>query len=178
MMSDDVFDVIVIGAGPAGEIAAARAVRGGLTAAVVERRLVGGECHYYGCVPSKALLWPMEVAAAVSRMPGLKLDGPIDAAAVAARRDDFVGHYHDGPQVSWVQSVPAAFVRGEGRLAGPLRVEVSTPEGGGRKLEARHAVVLGQAPTRLSRTCQDSKRHTRGRTGRQPASPTFPDGWS
>jgi pyruvate/2-oxoglutarate dehydrogenase complex dihydrolipoamide dehydrogenase (E3) component len=142
MMSDDVFDVIVIGAGPAGEIAAARAVRGGLTAAVVERRLVGGECHYYGCVPSKALLWPMELAAAVSRMPGLKLDGPIDAAAVAARRDDFVGHYQDGPQVSWVQSVPAAFVRGEGRLAGPLRVEVSTPEGDGRKLEARHAVVL------------------------------------
>lgn len=142
MMSDDVFDVIVIGAGPAGEIAAARAVRGGLTAAVVERRLVGGECHYYGCVPSKALLWPMELAAAVSRMPGLKLDGPIDAAAVAARRDDFVGHYQDGPQVSWVQSVPAAFVRGEGRLAGPLRVEVATPEGDGRKLEARHAVVL------------------------------------
>jgi pyruvate/2-oxoglutarate dehydrogenase complex dihydrolipoamide dehydrogenase (E3) component len=142
MMSDDVFDVIVIGAGPAGEIAAARAVRGGLTAAVVERRLVGGECHYYGCVPSKALLWPMELAAAVGRMPGLKLDGPIDAAAVAARRDDFVGHYQDGPQVSWVQSVPAAFVRGEGRLAGPLQVEVSTPEGDGRKLEARHAVVL------------------------------------
>lgn len=142
MMSDDVFDVIVIGAGPAGEIAAARAVRGGLTAAVVERRLVGGECHYYGCVPSKALLWPMELAAAVSRMPGLKLDGPIDAAAVAARRDDFVGHYQDGPEVSWVQSVPAAFVRGEGRLAGPLRVEVATPEGDGRKLEARHAVVL------------------------------------
>ena len=142
MVSDDVFDVIVIGAGPAGEIAAARAVRGGLTAAVVERRLVGGECHYYGCVPSKALLWPMELAAAVSRMPGLKLDGPIDAAAVAARRDDFVGHYQDGPEVSWVQSVPAAFVRGEGRLAGPLRVEVATPEGDGRKLEARHAVVL------------------------------------
>jgi pyruvate/2-oxoglutarate dehydrogenase complex dihydrolipoamide dehydrogenase (E3) component len=142
MMSDDVFDVIVIGAGPAGEIAAARAVRGGLTAAVVERRLVGGECHYYGCVPSKALLWPMELAAAVGRMPGLKLDGPIDAAAVAARRDDFVGHYQDGPQVSWVQSVPAAFVRGEGRLAGPLRVEVATPEGDGRMLEARHAVVL------------------------------------
>jgi pyruvate/2-oxoglutarate dehydrogenase complex dihydrolipoamide dehydrogenase (E3) component len=142
MMSDDVFDVIVIGAGPAGEIAAARAVRGGLTAAVVERRLVGGECHYYGCVPSKALLWPMELAAAVGRMPGLKLDGPIDAAAVAARRDDFVGHYQDGSQVRWVQSVPAAFVRGEGRLAGPLRVEVATPEGDGRKLEARHAVVL------------------------------------
>jgi pyruvate/2-oxoglutarate dehydrogenase complex dihydrolipoamide dehydrogenase (E3) component len=60
---DDVFDVIVIGAGPVGETAAARAVRGGLTAAVVEERLVGGECNYYACVPSKALLWPMELAA-------------------------------------------------------------------------------------------------------------------
>ena len=141
-MNDDVFDVIVIGAGPAGEITAARAVRHGLTAAVVERRLVGGECHYYGCIPSKALLWPMELAAAVGRMPGLKLDGPIDAAAVLARRDRFVGHYEDAPQVRWVQDVPAAFVRGEGRLAGPSRVEVTMPDGGIRVLAARHAVVL------------------------------------
>ena len=93
MTSENVFDVIVIGAGPVGRTAAARAVRAGLTAAVVERRLVGGECGYYGCIPSKALLWPMEVAAAVSRMPGVELAGPIDAAAVTARRDEFVGHY-------------------------------------------------------------------------------------
>jgi len=140
--SDDVFDVIVIGAGPVGETAVRRSVQGGLSAAVVERRLVGGECNYYGCIPSKAMLWPMELAAAVGRMPGIQLNGPIDAAAVIARRDRFVGHYQDGPQVAWVEKLPAEFVRGQGRLAGPRRVEVTTPEGDVRTLEARHAVVL------------------------------------
>jgi hypothetical protein len=86
MADEGVFDVIVIGAGPVGITAAARAVRGGLTAAVVERRLAGGECQHYGCIPSKALLWPMALAAEVSRMPGLELRGPLDAAAVLARR--------------------------------------------------------------------------------------------
>lgn len=141
-MGEDLFDVIVIGAGPAGEVAAGRAARGGLSAAVVERRLVGGECNFYGCVPSKSLLWPMKLAADVSRMPGLELAGPIDAGAVLARRDEFVGYYEDAPQVRWVESVPAEFIRGQGRLAGPLRVEVTTPDGGIRALRARHAVVL------------------------------------
>ncbi|WP_405147767.1 NAD(P)/FAD-dependent oxidoreductase [Sphaerisporangium sp. NBC_01403] len=139
---DDVFDVIVVGAGPAGETAAARAVRGGLTAAVVEERLAGGECAYYACIPSKALLWPMELAAEVSRMPGLQLRGPIDADAVLARRDRVVSHFDDGGQVGWIENVPATFVRGHGRLAGPLRVEVTTPDGGTRALSARHAVVI------------------------------------
>ncbi len=139
---DDVFDVIVVGAGPAGEITAARAVRGGLTAAVVEERLAGGECAYYACIPSKALLWPMELAAEVSRMPGLQLRGPIDADAVLARRDRVVSHFDDGGQVGWIENVPATFVRGHGRLAGPLRVEVTTPDGGTRALSARHAVVV------------------------------------
>jgi len=139
---DDVFDVIVIGAGPVGESAAERTVRGGLTAAVVERRLVGGECNYYGCIPSKALLWPMELAAAAGRMPGLELRGPIDAAAVTARRDEFVFHYDDSGPVRDLEHYPATFVRGQGRLAGPLRVEVTDPDGGARALQARRAVVL------------------------------------
>lgn len=142
MTSENVFDVIVIGAGPVGRTAAARAVRAGLTAAVVERRLVGGECGYYGCIPSKALLWPMEVAAAVSRMPGVELAGPIDAAAVTARRDEFVGHYRDEPQVSWVEKLPATFVRGQGRLAGGRIVQVAALDGAVKTVEARHAVVL------------------------------------
>ncbi len=143
-MSDgnDVFDVIVIGAGPVGENVAKRAVRGGLTAAVVEERLAGGECAYYACIPSKALLRPMGLAAEVSRVPGLELRGPIDAAAVLARRDETVSHLDDGGQVSWIENVPAAFVRGRGRLAGPLRVEVTTPDGGVRPLRARHAVAI------------------------------------
>jgi hypothetical protein len=103
--------------------------------------LVGGECNFYGCIPSKSLLWPMTLRAEVSRMPGLELAGPIDAGAVLARRDEFVGHYGDAPQVSWVESVPVGFVRGQGRLAGPLRVEVTAPDGGIRVLRATHAVV-------------------------------------
>ncbi|MEW9528581.1 NAD(P)/FAD-dependent oxidoreductase [Microbispora sp. NPDC049125] len=139
---DDVFDVIVIGAGPVGENVAARAVRGGLTAAVVEERLAGGECHYYACIPSKALLRPVELAAEVGRVPGLELRGPIDTAAVLARRDEAVSNFDDGDQVSWIEDVPATFVRGRGRLAGPLKVEVTTPDGGVTALRARHAVVV------------------------------------
>jgi pyruvate/2-oxoglutarate dehydrogenase complex dihydrolipoamide dehydrogenase (E3) component len=137
-----VFDVIVVGAGPVGETAALRAVRNGLTAAVVERRLAGGECQHYGCVPSKALLWPMELAAEVTRMPGLELRGPIDPAPVLARRDNFVDHQDDAPQVHAIKDMPAAFFRGQGRLAGDLRVDVTGPQGDTTSLTARHAVVL------------------------------------
>jgi dihydrolipoamide dehydrogenase len=139
---DEIFDVVVIGAGPVGETAATRTVRGGLSTAIVERRLAGGECEYYGCVPSKAMLWPMELAAEVGRMPGLDLDGPIDAPTVFARRDQFVDHRTDTTQVNQIKNFPATFVRGQGRLAGPQRVEVSAPDGSVRSLVARHAVVL------------------------------------
>jgi pyruvate/2-oxoglutarate dehydrogenase complex dihydrolipoamide dehydrogenase (E3) component len=144
---NDVFDVIVIGAGPVGEEVAARAVRGGLTTAVIEERLVDGECHYYGCVPSKALLWPMELAAAVRRMPGLTLNGSIDAVAVLERRDEFVSHYDDRGAVSWLHDLPSTFVRGRGRVVGPRQVEVATPEGAIRALGARHAVVIATGST-------------------------------
>ncbi|MEV4062901.1 FAD-dependent oxidoreductase, partial [Nonomuraea dietziae] len=74
-------DVVVIGAGPAGENVAGRVVRGGLSCAVVEDHLAGGECSYYACIPSKALLRPMELAAEVGRVRGLRLEGPIDVPA-------------------------------------------------------------------------------------------------
>ncbi|MET8155432.1 NAD(P)/FAD-dependent oxidoreductase [Sphaerisporangium sp. NPDC005289] len=137
----DEFDVIVIGAGPAGENAAGRAGRGGLSVAIVEGDLAGGECAYWACVPSKALLRPVELAAEVRRMPGLEV-GPIDAGAVLARRDEAVSHYDDAGQVRWIEGVPATFVRGWGGLDGPLRVRVAEPGGGSRLLTARHAVVL------------------------------------
>jgi pyruvate/2-oxoglutarate dehydrogenase complex dihydrolipoamide dehydrogenase (E3) component len=139
---NDAFDVIVMGAGPAGEIAAARAARNGLTVAVAERRLAGGECQHYGCIPSKALLWPMELAAEVSRMPGLELRGPIDPDPVLSRRDGFVDHQDDSPQVRWIEHIPATFFRGQGRLAGPSRVEVTAPDGSVQALQARHAVII------------------------------------
>lgn len=139
---DDIFDVIVIGAGPVGTTAAMRAVRGGLSVAVVERRLAGGECEYYGCIPSKAMLLPVELADEVDRMPGVDRHVPIDAQAVFARRDDFVFHHDDTNVVSGIRNYPATFVRGQGRVAGELRAEVSAPDGSVRSLQARHAVVL------------------------------------
>jgi pyruvate/2-oxoglutarate dehydrogenase complex dihydrolipoamide dehydrogenase (E3) component len=139
---DEVFDVIVIGAGPVGMRAAARVVRHGLSAAVVERRLAGGECHYYGCIPSKALLRPMELAAEVGRLPGLELRGPIDPAPVLARRDRFVDHHDDAPLVQAIEGFPATWFRGRGRLAGPLRAEVAAADGSTRTLTARHAIVV------------------------------------
>ncbi|GAA3135243.1 NAD(P)/FAD-dependent oxidoreductase [Planomonospora alba] len=137
----DEFDVIVIGAGPAGENVADRVVRGGLSAAVVEAELAGGECSYWACVPSKALLRPVELAAEARRAPGLTV-GPVDTAAVLARRDEAVSRFDDGGQVRWIEGVPAEFVRGRGRLDGPGRVAVDLPGGGSRTLTARHAVVL------------------------------------
>ncbi|MFI7616014.1 dihydrolipoyl dehydrogenase family protein [Nonomuraea terrae] len=136
----DEFDVIVIGGGPTGENVVDRAVRGGLTAAIVEERLAGGECSYWACVPSKALLRPIDLAGEVRRVPGLSLR-PIDVAAVLARRDEAVANYDDSGQARWIEGVPAELVRGHGRLDGPRRVRVTTPEGE-RVLTAHHAVVL------------------------------------
>jgi dihydrolipoamide dehydrogenase len=135
------YDVVVIGAGPPGENVAARVVRGGLSCAVVESELVGGECSYWACMPSKALLRPVELAAAAARVPGVPT-GKLDAAAVLARRDEFTHRHDDSSQVSWLESVPATLVRGHGRLSGPREVTVERRGGGPVTLVAEHAVVL------------------------------------
>jgi dihydrolipoamide dehydrogenase len=135
------YDVVVLGAGPPGENVADRVVRGGLTCAVVEAELVGGECSYWACMPSKALLRPVELRAAATRVPGLPV-GPLDPAAVLSRRDQFTSHHDDAGQVRWLAGVPADLVRGHGRLTGVREVTVSLPDGGTRVLTAAHAVVL------------------------------------
>jgi pyruvate/2-oxoglutarate dehydrogenase complex dihydrolipoamide dehydrogenase (E3) component len=143
----DVFDVIVVGTGPAGEVVAGRVAAAGLTVAVVEKELVGGECSFWACIPSKALLRPVDLAGEVRRVPGLEL-GPVDAKAVLAWRDYMVSSYDDGGQVGWLDSAGVTLVRGTGSLAGPRQVEVRTPEGGDLALTARQAVVLatGSSP--------------------------------
>ncbi len=143
------YDVVVIGGGPAGENAADRAVRGGLSAVVVEERLLGGECSYFACIPSKVLLRPVELVAAARRLPGAAeaVSGPVDAAAVLKRRDYFTGRGDDEGQVSWLTGVPADLVRGHGRLTGERSVTVELAGGGTTELLAQQAVVLATGTT-------------------------------
>ncbi len=135
-MSDE-YDVIVLGAGPVGENVADYFVRGGgLTAALVESELLGGECSYYACMPSKALLRPIHVAALTRDLRGVR-PTTIDVDAVLARRDYWVSDYDDSGQASWAASAGIDVIRGAGRVSGERRVTV-----GERTLTARHAVVV------------------------------------
>ncbi|MFD4829389.1 dihydrolipoyl dehydrogenase family protein [Streptomyces uncialis] len=138
------YDVVVLGAGPVGENVADRTRAAGLSTAVVESELVGGECSYWACMPSKALLRPVIARADARRTPGLSgaVGGPLDTAAVLAHRDDMTSHWKDDSQVAWVESTGADLYRGQGRLDGPRRVTVTDPDGVTRTLTARHAVAV------------------------------------
>lgn len=138
------YDVVVIGAGPVGENVADRARAAGLSAAVVESELIGGECSYWACMPSKALLRPVVARADARRVPGLSgaVQGPLDTAAVLAHRDDYASHWKDDGQVAWLDGIGAAVFRGHGRLTGPKEVTVTAPDGTEHRLTARHAVAV------------------------------------
>jgi len=144
-MSDQEYDVIVIGAGPTGENVADRARRGGLSVAVAESELVGGECSYWACIPSKALLRPAAALAAARAVDGSRqaVTGELDAAAVLARRTGFThGWSDDSGQVKWLDGTGSTLVRGAARLAGERKVEVTGRDGATVTLTARHAVVV------------------------------------
>ncbi|MGV9316156.1 dihydrolipoyl dehydrogenase family protein [Streptomyces sp. NPDC003691] len=138
------YDVVVLGAGPTGENVADRVRAAGLSAAVVESELVGGECSYWACMPSKALLRPAITRADARRVPGVRqaVQGPLDAEAVLAARDGFTSHWNDDGQVAWLDSTGARFYRGHGRLHGPRKVVVDSSEGEHHVLIARHAVAV------------------------------------
>lgn len=143
-MSAREYDLIVIGAGPVGENVADRAVQGGLTAVIVESELVGGECSYWACMPSKALLRSGAVLTAARHVDGAKqaVTGDLDVAAVLARRNRMTHDWNDAGQVEWLQGAGIELVRGHGRLAGEKRVVVTADDGTETELVARHAVAV------------------------------------
>src|SRR6266540_2345833 len=148
----DEFDVIVIGAGPPGENAAGRSADRGFSVAIVEERLAGGECSYYGCIPSKTLIRPGDVLAAARRVPGAAeaVTGTIDVQAAFAQRDYMTNNWDDAGDLKWFDSKGITFVRGHGRLTGTKAVEVQLAEGSGvRRLTARKAVVVACGTTPL-----------------------------
>ncbi|MEU6560734.1 dihydrolipoyl dehydrogenase family protein [Nocardia nova] len=138
------YDVVVIGAGPVGENVADRTRAAGLRTVIVESELVGGECSYWACEPSKALLRPALLYREAAYFPGVgtAISGPLDAAAVLKHRDRMAAEWNDRGQLDWLESVGVDLVRGHGRLDGPKQVAVHTPEGDTVRLLARHAVVV------------------------------------
>jgi pyruvate/2-oxoglutarate dehydrogenase complex dihydrolipoamide dehydrogenase (E3) component len=138
---DIAYDAIVVGAGPAGEVCAAKLAVAGLATALVERELVGGECAYYACMPSKALLRPGALAEETTRVAGVS-DAAVQPIPALRRRDTVIHELDDSAQLPWVEKKGIALLRGEARLDGERRVVIEARDGRRTTLEARRAVVL------------------------------------
>lgn len=129
-MSEQSYDAIVLGAGPSGEVAAGRLAGDGWKVAIVEKDLVGGECSYYACMPSKALLRPSDVLGEAQRVPGVPVgdDARLDPAAVLARRDQVIHDRDDSVQLPWLEERGIDLYRGDGRFIGEGRIAVGDDE--------------------------------------------------
>ena len=138
-MQERTFDVVIIGAGPAGEVLAGRLAQRGRAVVLVESELVGGECSFWACMPSKALLRPAQALDEARRVPGAReaFTDDLDVEAVLRRRDQIVHGLSDDHQVPWLDDRGIALVRGHGRLDGGRRVRV-----GEEALLALRAVVI------------------------------------
>ena len=138
------FDLIVIGAGAVGENVADYATQGGLKVVIVESELVGGECSYWACMPSKVLLRSAQALRAAQAVPGSAeaITGKLDVPAVLKRRNTFTKDWKDDSQVQWMDGAGIALARGHGQITGPRQVTVTAADGTVRLLTARHAVTV------------------------------------
>lgn len=143
------WDVVVVGGGPAGLTTAHYASQGsGLSAVIVEERLLGGESSFWACLPSKALLRPLEVLAAARRSAGVRaVAGPLDVAAILERRDEIIEQHDDSSRVDWAHGAGMDVVHGRARLRGVKAVDITVSNGVTRTIRARHAVVLATGST-------------------------------
>jgi dihydrolipoamide dehydrogenase len=141
---DGAYDVVVLGAGPVGQTVAARARAAGLSVALVERELVGGECSYWGCVPSKALLRPVLAVADTRRIDGAReaVGGHINVAGVFGRRDRYTTNWHDDGQADSMVAMGIDLIRGHARIDGTRRVAIETAGNHNRAISARHAIAI------------------------------------
>ncbi|MFD0776722.1 FAD-dependent oxidoreductase, partial [Streptomonospora algeriensis] len=136
-MVDDQYDAVVIGMGPGGEVAASQLIQAGKRVAVVERELIGGECGYWACIPSKTLLRPLEAAAGAAGAAGL--DRPrLDWPGMRSYRDTMIRHLDDSQQAEGYRSQGAAVFKGSAHLVGRDPWEVAVGE---HRLRAHHVVL-------------------------------------
>ena len=158
------FDVIVIGAGPAGEVAAGSLAERGKAVALVERELIGGECSFYACMPSKALLRPGELLDEIERVPGVaeaSAGRGIDARVVLRRRDEVIHELSDEGQLPWLDKHGVTLLRGRARLAGERRVR-------GRRRRRARGARGGDRRDRLGCAAAADPRPRRGRAVDEP----------
>jgi pyruvate/2-oxoglutarate dehydrogenase complex dihydrolipoamide dehydrogenase (E3) component len=139
----ETFDAIVLGAGPAGEVVVTRLVERGLHTALVEAELIGGECAYWACIPSKTLLRPTEVRCSARRAAGTSAPAQ-DWHEIAAYRDYMIRHLEDANEVTSYEQRGVTVIKGSGRLTGPHTVAV-----GGRSLNAERIVIATGSETRI-----------------------------